>query len=209
MRSKTTKCIILGHKAIGEGDKLVYLYSDEFGKLKAIAKGASKLTSKFTGFLETLATCHISLYFGPKRIIITEISSDEFKQDDQKNLNKMTAKLHIAEITNKLLPEANPLPGLETLINKAKNHLNTCKRPLLILTAYLVKFLDKVGILPDFREINSRKIEIKYLKFFQFLKEKHFSEIDNITLTQKEEQKIKEVIKKIIENETNLPVNFL
>ena len=77
MRNISEKCVILGHKNFNESDKLVFLYSDKFGRIKAIAKGARKITSKFTGHLETLNICFVTLYFGPRNIIITELSQDE------------------------------------------------------------------------------------------------------------------------------------
>ncbi len=201
MRNTTTKCIILGHKNLTENDKLVFLYSEEFGKIKAIAKGARKITSKFTGHLETLNICNASIYFGPKRILITEISSDSNFRKKNEDLDHLKSALQIAEITDKILYENQHLENLIKLIEKSILHLKNCKNSEVIALAYIVKLLDKVGLLPDFKETKT-KLDHKFLKFFHYLKTEPLSEIKKISLSEQEEKIAKNYLKTIIEQET-------
>jgi len=71
MKRATTIAIVLGSKNFMESDKIVHLYSEDLGKIRAIAKGARRITSKFVGHLETLNLVTASLYFGPKNTILT------------------------------------------------------------------------------------------------------------------------------------------
>ncbi|MFA6991794.1 MAG: DNA repair protein RecO [Candidatus Gracilibacteria bacterium] len=201
MKSKNIKCIILGHKNFGEADKFVFLYSDETGKIRTMAKGARKITSKFMGHLETLNICDVSLYFGPKNIIITEISTIDSHNKLRKNLDKLAGALQIAEITNQVLYEGQSLDNLFRLMEKTLQHLNITKKPLIISMAYIVKLLDKVGIIPDFKKTRL-SLEQKYIKFLEFIKSKHFTEIEQIALTKEEKTKIVEILTQIIERET-------
>ncbi|MFA7685267.1 MAG: DNA repair protein RecO [Candidatus Gracilibacteria bacterium] len=203
MRKITTKCIVLGHKDLSENDKFVFLYNDEFGKIKAVAKGARKITSKFTGHLETLNICTIELYFGPKNILITEITTDENFRNVKENLETLSSALQIAEITDKLLYENQTLENLIKLIEKTIFHLGTTKKPLLISIAYIIKLLDRIGIIPDFKAIeNEFNLEGKYRKFFEYLKTKSLTEIEKISLTKEETFHIKNFLNRIIEQET-------
>lgn len=204
MRTHTAKCIILGHKNLSENDKFVFLYNEELGKIKAVAKGARKLTSKFTGHLETLNICIATLYFSPKNIILTEISTTENFCKVRENLDRLSSALQIAEITDKVLYEHQTLENLIKLIEKTILHLATTKKPLLIAIAYIIKLLDKIGIIPDFKEIQSEfNLEKKYRQFFEYLKTKSLSDIEKIALTQDEALHIKNFVRQIIENETD------
>jgi recombinational DNA repair protein (RecF pathway) len=119
-------------------------------------------------------------------------------------LEKVTSALQIAEITDKLLFEHQTLDNLIKLIEKTINHLATTKKPGLISIAYIIKLLDKVGILPDFKDEHQEYIlEKKYRKFFEFLKTKSLSEIEKIALTKDETSHIKNFLQHIIEEETN------
>lgn len=201
MKTATVKCVILGQKVFGENDKLVFLYCDELGKLKVIAKGARKVTSKFTGHLETLNICEVSLYFGPRNIIITEIADNSPKTLLKENLETLASAFQIAEITDSLLMENQSLENLFTLIKKAITHLSKSERPKLIGLAYIIKLLDKVGVLPDFKQTKT-KLPGKYVKFFEYLRTKHFSEIEKIILSKKEEFESQKLLSRLIERET-------
>lgn len=201
MKSKNLKCVILGHRNLGESDKIVFLYNEEFGKIRAIAKGARKMTSKFIGHLETLNICDITFYFGPKNTIITEISTIDAHKKLRRNLDKLSGALQIAEITDQVLYENQTLDNLFRLMEKTLAHLNNSKKPLLISMSYIIKLLDKVGILPEFKK-TSPLYERKYLKFLEFIRSKTFTEIEKIALTQEEKIKIVNILKSLIEQET-------
>ncbi|MFA6917237.1 MAG: DNA repair protein RecO [Candidatus Gracilibacteria bacterium] len=203
MRKFSTKCIILGHKNLSENDKLIFLYNEKLGKIKAVAKGSRKITSKFTGHLETLNICDMELYLGPKNILITEISTDENFRKVKENLDSLSSAMQIAEITDKLLYENQTLENLIKLIEKTISHLSTSKKPLLIAISYIIKLLDKTGIIPDFRDDqNGFNLAEKYRKFFEYLKTKSLTEIEKISLTKTETINIKNFLKHIIEQET-------
>jgi DNA repair protein RecO (recombination protein O) len=199
MRAQVKKCIILGHKNISEKDKLIFLYNEEMGKIKAIARGSRKITSRFTGHLETLNLCNASLYFGPKTTLITEIETiEDFKKMDY-TLANLLSVLQVVEITDKILYENQRLENLIKLIEKTIKHLKSSKNPELIAMAYIVKILDKVGLLPDFHEINFQKE--KYRKLFLDLQNKSLSEVEEISLDKTTDSYTKKTIKTFIESQ--------
>ncbi len=208
MKTATLKCIILGHKNLSDKDKLVFLYNEELGKLRVIAKGARRITSKFTGHLETLNFCTANLYFGPKNIILTEISTDKIHLRKRNNLQTITRALQIAEITNKMLYENQTLEALTDLIKQTLKHLTSSPKKSLIFTAYIIKLLDKSGTIPDFKTTKV-SLEKKYVKFFNFIKNESFPEIKKISLTKKETQYILSITANLIEKEIGQTVNLL
>jgi DNA repair protein RecO (recombination protein O) len=202
MKTKNIKCIILGHKNFFEQDKIIYFYNDELGKIQAIAKGARKLTSKFTGHLETLNFCTATIYFGSKINILTEIATDETSFRKRNNLKTISNALQIAKITSNILYENQNLEKLSELLRTTIKHLKTSRKKSLITTAYTIKLLDKFGTIPDLKETKT-SLQGKYLKFFNFIKTKPFSEIEKITLTKKEKQYIENFTQELLERVTS------
>ncbi len=206
MKNFTGTCIILGHKNFGEADKLIYLYNQELGKVKAIAKGARRITSRFTGHLETLNMVNCSLYFGPKNIIIREIITIENFAPLRRNLNSAASAMQIAEITNRIVYENQTPENLLRLLEKTILHLAKTSRPNLIALAYIIKLMDKSGLIPDFKTVKT-KITPKYLKFLNFLQHQSLSQIERINITKIDDFQIKKIVKNLIERETQHEFN--
>lgn len=194
MRSQKTDCIILGHKNIGEKDKFVFVYSKEFGKLKLTAKGARSITSKFVGHLETLNICEISFYIGPHQTILQEILTHKNFLKNSPSLEVLRSAIEIAKITNNMLYENHPTEELFELLKTTIKNLKKAKNPELIYLTYSIKFLDKLGLIPDFKTLKTATPS-KYLKFFNFVKEKTFEESLKISLSNTETEEIKRLIK--------------
>lgn len=203
MKNFSTLAIILGHKNFGEADKLIFLYSQELGKIKVIAKGSRRINSKFSGHLETLNIVEALLYFGPKNIILTEINTvKNFSKLAQSDLEKIMYSLQIAEITNKLIYENQNLNNLMELIENTLDHLQNCNKHRLITQSYIIKLLDKIGYIPDFTQINT-KMEEKYLRFFNFIQKESLNKIAKIKLSKEEENKIQTITSKLLQTATN------
>lgn len=200
MKSQNLTGIILGHKNLGENDKLLFLYTEELGKIKAIAKGARKITSKFTGHLETLNICTFSVYFGPRNTILTEIITLKIFKKIREDLKKLKCGLQIAEITNELIFENQRIEGLADLIEKNLQKLNLSAKPFLVTQSYIVKLLNLIGLIPDFKNTAST-LEFKYLKLLNFLKLRPLNEIEKIKLTIPEEKKLRTLLKNMVENQ--------
>ena len=196
MKTLTTTGVIFGHKNFGPYHKLVFLYTEELGKIKAIAKGARKITSKFTGHLETMNSVEVCLYSGPKNIIITEINTVKNLKGIRGNFEKITEILEIAELTNKMIYEKQSLEKKNLIKEETIKEIKKTKKPKQIKQGYNIKLLNKMGLIPDLKSINT-KLEKKYLKFLKFIQENPLKKIENINLKKEEENKINEIINKL------------
>ncbi len=197
MKSANINCVILGHRDFTENDKLIFMYTEELGKIKVIAKGGRKITSKFTGHLETLNFATAEIYFGPRNIILKEIITIKNFKKIRDTLDRLSAAIQIAEITNHILYENQKIDNLMNLLTEALQQLSTSNKPSLTSQAYIIKILDQSGLVPDFKTIVSN-LEQKYLKFFHYLKTQPLNAIDKITLTEKESETVNQVIKKMM-----------
>lgn len=201
MKTASTRAIILGSKNIGEHDKFVFLYTKEFGKMKVVAKGCRRLTSKFTGHLETLNICTASLYFGKNKVLLREIITEEVSANTDSDFNKAGSIMQIAEITNQMLFENQIIEELFQLIEETSAHIKSSEKSLLILISYIIKLLDKIGLMPDHQTTETR-LDKDYRNFFQYIKKHPIQEISKIRLRNNEKFYIKNYIEQILQNET-------
>jgi len=207
-----TEGIILGAKIIGEKDKYIFIFSRDFGKMKIVALGAKNPTSKFTGLLETLNYCKFDLYQGPKSIILTEVKTEKNYKEIRKDLSRITTGFLITKIVNDLTEDNHPIPGVLDLMDQSLEEISKTKnedKAFLIALSFILKFLDILGLLPEFRanefresEHHKARIEKKYLKLLNYLNKNPINSSDNITITKDEEIIIKNIIKDIFETET-------
>lgn len=205
MKTLSTKAIILGYRELGESDKVIHFYTEEIGKIQVIAKGSRKISSKFTGHLETLNICQISLYFGPKNIILTEIQTLINHEEIRNELEKLTHGLKIAEVTNQMVYENQHIPELSELLEESISAINNNEKPYLTSIYYLIKLLDKLGFMPDLAQ-SASSLEEKYHKFLSYIQKNNLRDIQKIQLQEEEKSFINSLIQELIERETERPM---
>src|SRR5512140_3721553 len=64
--------VVLRHKDWGEADQLLTLYTREQGKLRVVAKGARKITSRKAGHLQPFTYVNLQLARGRDLMIVTQ-----------------------------------------------------------------------------------------------------------------------------------------
>ena len=98
----TTQAIVLGYRVYREYDQIYRAYTEDFGKLYLIARGANKITSKLAGHLEPCAFSNLMIADGRGPEVLaqarTRISSILIWQDSQ----KATAALLMLEVLDTL-----------------------------------------------------------------------------------------------------------
>ncbi|MDX9970875.1 MAG: DNA repair protein RecO [Candidatus Gracilibacteria bacterium] len=208
MRTSNTKLIILGHRNIREADKMLFVYSEEHGKLRLIAKGARRHKSKFLGHTQSLIVADASLYFGPRNTLLTEIKPISSPKKINDSLIKTICALQIAEITERCVLENQKIPGLFDLLETTLKNLNKSHKSRLIVTTYTIKFLHLLGLLPDFKEIRT-KLPEKYKRFFEYVKIENFDKLLKIALNEKDENIIQDITKRLIENQNGTEIKAL
>src|SRR5690606_34076010 len=148
MKTTTTEAIVLGNRNLGENDKVIFFYSKDLGKIVVIAKGSKKISSKFTGHLETLNHLKISLYFGPRNIILTETLVKKAFTPSSENISQIFSALQIANLLKNLLMPNQQIEDLFPLLLKTMAYLNLGEKTELIEITFTIKLLDLLGYLP-------------------------------------------------------------
>jgi len=104
MRSFTTECFVLKSTNFNEADKLLTLFTKSNGKVKCIAKGVRKLTSKKSGSLDDFTYVKVALKEWKDFYIVTQTETINPFLHLKKNLETHTLLYLISETLDKLLP---------------------------------------------------------------------------------------------------------
>ncbi len=118
----STKALVLDAENINELDKLVYLYTEELGKIVAKAKSARKITSKLAAYLEPLNFIRVRL-----------VEKNGFQIVDALNFGRITVSpqnLAISRFIKEMTVEFQPDKKLWRFIRQSAKR-NFSYRPLL------------------------------------------------------------------------------
>jgi len=146
------EAIVLRHYSLSDSDRIIVLFSREFGKIRAVAKGAKKPRNRLSGSLEPLT--HIRLVFWEQEgRELSKIQQTEFIHaylGKNPDLRKMAAFSYFAELANELVQDNQPNHALFRLF------LATLKagdsRPVseALIRYYEVWCLKLSGLFPDY-----------------------------------------------------------
>lgn len=104
-RTYKTEGIILKRRNFGETDKILTIYSKHYGKIRTIAKGIRKVTSRKAGSLELFNHCILFLAKGKNLDIISEVETINSFRSWRKNLTKVGVAYYFCELVDKLTPD--------------------------------------------------------------------------------------------------------
>lgn len=105
MATYRTEGIILKRSNFGETDKILTVLTRQHGKLKVLAKGVRKITSRRAGSVELFNHSLLFLAVGKTFDLLTEARPLATFPRLRRNLNKVAATFYLVELADKLLPE--------------------------------------------------------------------------------------------------------
>ena len=97
-RNYQTQGVILKQTKLGEFDKIVTIYTPEFGKLRAVAKGACRPKSKLAGNIEPLTHSLMLLAKGRNLDIVTQSQTINGFLTLKSDLWRMACGLYVLEL---------------------------------------------------------------------------------------------------------------
>jgi len=106
MKYKKATGVILKKQNYRETDQIITIWSDEFGKIRALARGLRKSTSKLAGNLQDLSLVKVELTGRFPTIISAEVVQN-FK-GIRSNLVKIAPACYACELIMKMTADENP-----------------------------------------------------------------------------------------------------
>lgn len=140
--------VVLRTYKLGESDRIVVVLTEHHGKVRAVAKGVRKTTSKFGARLEPLSHVRLLLYQGRELDIVSQAESVETLAPLFGDLDHLTNGLAILEAVDQLALEREPSPQLYRMLVGALRTIAERCGPL-VVPAFYWKLLAFEGVQPE------------------------------------------------------------
>ncbi|NLI11705.1 DNA repair protein RecO [Pelotomaculum propionicicum] len=116
MKLYKVEAVVLRSRDLGGGDKLLILYSREHGKIKVVAHGAAKPSSRKRGSVQLFSHTNFLLHRGRELDSVSQCEGVEMFSFIRSDLAKIGYASHLAELVDALAPEGEPNESLFTLL---------------------------------------------------------------------------------------------
>ena len=148
-RTLRTDAIVLKRSNYGEADRLLTLYTREFGKFNAIAKGARKPQSRKTGHVELFMRSRFMLAEGRGYHIITQAEMIDSYPALREDLVRTTYASYAIELLDRFTVEEDANTNIYHLISEALGWLAEADDIRLPARAYELRLLGFAGFQPQ------------------------------------------------------------
>ena len=148
-RRYTTDAIVLSRFDFGEADRILTLITPGAGKLKAIAKGIRRPTSRLGGSLEPFAELQVALARGRTFEVVTQVSVGHAWLNLRDSLESAATAWYLAELADRSLEERHAAEPLYTLLRRAYGLLDAGMAPGRVARWYEMHLADELGMRPE------------------------------------------------------------
>jgi DNA repair protein RecO (recombination protein O) len=148
-----TKAIVLKAARFRDTSKIITLYTEKFGKLKGLAKGARTLKSKFGAALEPITEISLVVYKQDTRDLHLISQADvlnSYKKTHQ-DFDKMSISLSVLELLSQLAHDEDKNKSLYELVRLTLKGIDSAERNLKnYFYAFQLHLSANLGFAPNF-----------------------------------------------------------
>jgi DNA repair protein RecO (recombination protein O) len=145
--------VVLRHSDWGEADRLLILYTRERGKVRAVVKGARKLTSRKAGHLEPFTHVTLQLAKGRDLLIVTQAETQNAFPRLGEDLGKTGHAAYVIELIDRFAyEEEGGNPALFNLLVDTLGRIEFESDAWLAVRYYEMRLLDHIGFRPQLFE---------------------------------------------------------
>lgn len=148
-RLYATDAIVLSRFDLGEADRVLTLITPEFGKLKAIAKGIRRPSSRLGGSLEPFAELRVALARGRTFDVVTQVAVGHAWLRLRDRLEPAATAWYLAELADRSLEERHSAEPLYALLRRAYELLDAGMAPGRVARWYEMHLADELGMRPE------------------------------------------------------------
>jgi len=144
-----TPAIVLKRQDFGEADRILTLFTPAQGKLRVIAKGVRKITSRKSGHVELFTYSNLLIAKGRNLDIVTQAETIKPFRALREDLSRITYACYVAELVDQFTEDRDENRPLFDLLLAALQAL--CETDDLQRTArhFELRLLDAVGYRPQ------------------------------------------------------------
>src|SRR5947208_1116965 len=122
-RLHSTDAIPLKRMDYGEADRIITVLTPDRGKLRILARGVRRSTSRMAGHLELFSHAHLVLARGRDLDTVTQASTVEPFRRTREDMIAVSYAYHLAELVDSLLEDNDPHAEVFRLLREALSAL--------------------------------------------------------------------------------------
>lgn len=141
--------IVLRTHKLGEADRIVVLLTRGHGKVRGVAKGVRRTTSKFGSRLEPGSHIQVQLHEGRGELdIVTQAETVEPYRRTREDLSRLSRASSLLEAIEQLTQDREPAPKLFDMLAGGL-HTIEVRNPPMVPAAFYLKLLAAEGLAPE------------------------------------------------------------
>ncbi len=148
-RRYVTDAIVLSRFDLGEADRVLTLITPSHGKLKAIAKGIRRPSSRLGGSLEPFAELSVALARGRTFDVVTEVRVGHAWLRLRDSLESAATAWYLAELADRSLEERHAAEPQYAMLHRAYELLDAGMAPGRVARWYEMHLADELGQRPE------------------------------------------------------------
>ena len=155
VRVYQTEGIIIKRHKFGEADRLLTLFTADYGKVRAIAKGAMRPKSKLGGNVELLTHSQLMLARGRNLDIITQAQAIDNFLPIRDNLELMSCGFYLSELVDTFTEESVEDREMFDLFLNTLRELSAAMDGERILRYFELRLLSHLGYRPQLQRCSN------------------------------------------------------
>ncbi|MDD4238122.1 MAG: DNA repair protein RecO [Desulfotomaculaceae bacterium] len=147
MKLYKADAIVLRSRDCGEGNRILVLYSREYGKIRVMAHGVAKPSSRKRGAVQLFSHTNFLIHHGRELDSVSQCEVVEMFPALRGDLGGISRASYMAELVDIFTPEGEPNEPLFLLLLTTLRLL-AVKEPELLIRAFEIKAMGLLGYSP-------------------------------------------------------------
>ncbi|MFM9115558.1 MAG: DNA repair protein RecO [Planctomycetota bacterium] len=162
MSAEKSMAIVLRVVEFSETSVITTLFTREFGKIGALAKGARRPKSPFESALDLLAVCRVVFLRKSTDALdlLTEAKLERRFRAASRSLNRLYAGFYVAELLRELTDQGDPDPSLFDLANQTLQAIDGAEELFPTVLRFELGLLRLLGHMPTLFECAGCGLEL-------------------------------------------------
>jgi DNA repair protein RecO (recombination protein O) len=146
---------------LGEADRIVTFFSRDEGKIRAVAKGVRRTTSRSAGHLEPFTLSDVLFAVGRELDVISQADTLEAFRKLRENLELTTHAYYLAEVVDLLTEDHLENRAVFDVLVECLHRLADSPDSRVVLIVFHLRLLEALGYRPELRECVSCRCQIE------------------------------------------------
>ncbi len=149
IRVYRTEAVVLRQRRLGDAGKICVLFTPNFGRVEAVAKGVRRPRSKLAGHLEPLTRVSLQLAKGRSLDTITQAQALDSFVPLREEIERLSRALYVAELVDRITDAAPDVGGVYQLLVDTIQRLSTTEALDLAVRWFEMRLLMEQGYQPN------------------------------------------------------------